>query len=324
LITPSDTADGLIHLRADLTDGPNIQLAQIMIIPHLSYDPPENPERADIDIDAAANAPMGVATSWSQARDEATKLSAGFDYAVANADCWRDATGSAWFGSEPGIEITCPVGFEGTAYYHFHDWNSAGRSAHIYFEGSDIGPLGDHSGDGVWVSFTVNASDTADGRIHLQAQLTSGPNVMIARIVLIPPVEIITYAVWVEDNNLTGANALSTTDIEPDGMDNLLEYALGGNPTNDDSAAFMPVFGIMNIGGSNVIDYVYNRRLDAAILGLTYGLNQSMNLQSNWKYVGTAYETDSSTIDLYFESVSNSIPVATDKGFIQLKIEGDF
>ena len=147
---------------------------------------PEHPELAVVDIDAAANAPGGVATSWDQAQDEATKLSSGFDYAVTNAQCWRDATGSAWFGNTPEVEITCPVGFEGTVYYHFHDWNSAGRSAHIYFEGRDMGPLGDHSGDGVWFSQEATATDTADGRIHLRAQSMSGPNIMIARIMLMP------------------------------------------------------------------------------------------------------------------------------------------
>jgi len=87
----------------------------------------------------------------------------------------------------------------------------------------------------------------------------------------------------------------------------------------------MPSFRIADAGGgSNTIEYTYNRRLDAAILGLTYGLNQNMNLQSNWNYVGIAYETGTSDIDLYFESVTNSVPVSADKGFIQLKVEGGF
>ena len=146
---------------------------------------PEHPERAEIDIDAAANAPMG-GSLWSQAQDEAIKLSSNFNYTVASAQCWRDAQGAAWFGGAPEIEITCPVGFEGTVYYHFHDWNAKDRRAHVYFEGRDMGPIGNHSGDGLWAAFTVNASNTADGRIRLCTQLTSGPNVMIARIVLIP------------------------------------------------------------------------------------------------------------------------------------------
>ena len=71
------------------------------------------------------------------------------------------------------------------------------------------------------------------------------------------------------------------------------------------------------------MDYVYNRRLYAASLGLTYGLNTSTNLQSAWIYVGTTYETGSDKIDLDFESVSNSVPFDTDEGFIQLKVTED-
>jgi len=59
------------------------------------------------------------------------------------------------------------------------------------------------------------------------------------------------------DTNGTGA---MTFDAEcggiGDGMDNLLEYTLGGDPTVDDAAAFMPVFDVVDVGGSNIIDYV--------------------------------------------------------------------
>jgi len=148
--------------------------------------PPKNPERAMLNITAAAQAPVGANTLWSQPQDEITKLVSGFDYGIAKAQCWRDAAHSAWFGSAPEIEITCPVGFEGTVYYHFHDWNAQNRRTHIYFEGRDQGPLEDYSGDGIWLSYKLKASDTADGKIHLRAQLRGGPNVQIARIILIP------------------------------------------------------------------------------------------------------------------------------------------
>jgi len=137
------------------------------------------------------------------------------------------------------------------------------------------------------------------------------------------------YAEWAArfglDPNGSGA---TTNDAEyggmGDGLDNLMEYTLGGNPTVDDASTFMPVFAMSDASGSNTMEYVYNRRLDAGILGLTYGLNESSNLQSNWNYVGTTYETGSTDIDLYFESVTNSVPATTDEGFIGLKIEGDF
>ncbi|RKX42192.1 MAG: hypothetical protein DRP64_10235, partial [Verrucomicrobia bacterium] len=71
------------------------------------------------------------------------------------------------------------------------------------------------------------------------------------------------------------------------------------------------------------VDYVYNRRFNAASLGLTYGLNMSTNLMSAWEYIGTVYETDSVGIDQDFESVSNSVPFDTGEGFIQLMVTED-
>ena len=62
----------------------------------------------------------------------------------------------------------------------------------------------------------------------------------------------------------------------------------------------------------------------AGILGLTYGLNQSTNLMGEWDYVGDTFETGSAYVDLYFESVTNSVPFGSDQGYIQLEVEGDF
>ena len=40
----------------------------------------------------------------------------------------------------------------------------------------------------------------------------------------------------------TGFPALAESILNFDGMDNLVEYALGGNPVNADAAAVLPVF----------------------------------------------------------------------------------
>ncbi|RKX35954.1 MAG: hypothetical protein DRP64_19035, partial [Verrucomicrobia bacterium] len=141
-----------------------------------------------------------------------------------------------------------------------------------------------------------------------------------------PPTPPENYVAWAAgfglDTNNTGDMAF---DFEPDGMVNLAEYALGGNPTNDDAASILPTFGITDLGGgSNGMEYIYNRRLDAALRGLTYGLNESTNLLSEWNYASNAYETGSAEIDSSFESVTNSVPVATDQGFIELEIRGNF
>jgi len=86
----------------------------------------------------------------------------------------------------PKSRSFAPSEFEGTVYYYFHDWNAQGRRAHLYFEGMDKGPLDDYSNSGAWIAFEATATDTADGKIHLRADLRAGPNVQISRIMLIP------------------------------------------------------------------------------------------------------------------------------------------
>jgi len=134
-----------------------------------------------------------------------------------------------------------------------------------------------------------------------------------------------TYADWAEENGLVGADALRTADIENggvgDGMENLLEYVLGGDPNVDDAASILPTSEFT----TDVLEYVYNRRLDAAIRGLTYGLNLNTNgLQSAWDFVGTDYETTTGAIDADFESVTNAIPITgIDVGFVNLEVTED-
>jgi len=195
----------------------------------------------------------------------------------------------------------------------------------------------------VWLQFTDVRYNTGDDArffngsfaFHIQASGLgdSGEFVWIDDLEIIgysaseppPPTPSEKYAAWAAgfglgDTNSTGA---MTFDAEyggiGDGMVNLLEYALGGNPTNDDAASILPTFEIMDAGGgSNFMEYIYNRRLDAALRGLTYGLNESTNLLSEWIYVSNAYETGSADIDLSFESVTNAVPTTTEEGFINL------
>jgi len=132
--------------------------------------------------------------------------------------------------------------------------------------------------------------------------------------------DIPTYSRWSVGNGLTGENVAMDADPDCDGLNNLAEYALGGNPNSDDVAAVLPDYEVVAVGASNAVDYIYRRRLDPAVLGLTYGLNTSTNLTGAWDYAGTTYETGSADIDQDFESVSNSVPFETGSGFVHLKI----
>lgn len=133
-----------------------------------------------------------------------------------------------------------------------------------------------------------------------------------------------TYTKWADDNSLSGTDALLSTDIEGDGLDNLAEYAVGGNPGLAD---VLPPAEIVDLGGgSNLFRYVYHRRRDAAARGLLYGLSYDLDLvdTNDWVYVGTLWETDTAIINADFESVTNEVEITgVDQGFLRLEITLD-
>jgi len=132
----------------------------------------------------------------------------------------------------------------------------------------------------------------------------------------------VTYADWVaEDTGLTeGVNDARTDDPDLDGMDNLLEYVLGGDPLVDDAASILPTSDF----AVDTVEYVYRRRVDAALRGLDYGLLVNINdlqLGNAWTNYGHAFETDAGSIDFEFESVTNVLPITgIDKGFLNLEV----
>ena len=130
----------------------------------------------------------------------------------------------------------------------------------------------------------------------------------------------ISYEDWVvEDTDLTeGVNDARTDDPDADTMDNLLEYALGGNPLVDDAATILPTSEFT----ADTIEYVYRRRVDASTRGLIYGLVINTDgLQLPWTDVGTTFETDIGPLDFAFESVTNILPVTgLYKGFVNLEV----
>ncbi len=132
------------------------------------------------------------------------------------------------------------------------------------------------------------------------------------------------YGLWAAGYNLSGSQTNGTSDTDNDGLVNLLEYAFGGNPTNDDAAAMNPAAQLVAAGGTNVLEYVYRRRTDDP--SLTYGILLADDLLASpsWTNVGTAYETapTGATENPGVESVTNRIPTTEAQKFIRLEVGG--
>lgn len=130
-----------------------------------------------------------------------------------------------------------------------------------------------------------------------------------------------TYAYWATSKNLTkGVNDGYGDDPEADGMDNLLEYALGADPLVDDAASFLPGYALSADGGSNYFNYVYRRRIDYEARGLSYAVRSSADLVYD-PMVNATTEVGSGAIDAEFESVTNRVSTAVKpQQFMQLKV----
>lgn len=165
------------------------------------------------------------------------------------------------------------------------------------------------------VGFVLSVAETLPVGVNLQI---IGPQAPAAT-----PLEL--YTLWTEDYP-TLLNTNLTVDFEGDGMDNLTEYAFGGDPTSDDAAAKQPKQSIKDSGGTDVVEYIYTRRRDAVARGLAYDVQYKFNLVSDpWTSTGGAFETGSAAIDADYESVTNQIPtIYSDEAFITTEVTGSF
>jgi hypothetical protein len=169
--------------------------------------------------------------------------------------------------------------------------------------------LGDITAAGVY----GQTDDGYDGATGSLFQMDGLQVLLEAQAAFVPP-----YDMWLSGYSL-GTQTNLTDDFDGDRMNNLVEYGLGGDPTTDDAATILPVYAVE----SNVMTYIYNRRLDAEDRGLTYTVGKDTDLVSTpegWAANGVT-EAGSGAIDLEFESVTNTVPVDVDVKFLRLQIE---
>jgi hypothetical protein len=131
-----------------------------------------------------------------------------------------------------------------------------------------------------------------------------------------------TYDAWTVDQGLTaGVNDGMMDDAENggagDGVNNLLEYALGGDPLADDAASILPE----SVVESPYMYYVYNRRTDAAERDLEYHVLSTTDLVLD-PMTNATEELAPKDIGGGFEAVTNRIPIASEaQQFMGLEVQ---
>ncbi len=150
---------------------------------------------------------------------------------------------------------------------------------------------------------------------YFGADFNAIDNVQVLRTGDAPPVG---YAAWVALHGLSGNDALLTTDVEPDGLDNLLEYALDGDPNADDGTGKPSTFTAMDTG-TNWFYHVHNERTDDPRLSYEVGRKGDLVFGTNWTTGAIKFVDESPVVD-NVKSVTNRTDIGAQE-FIRLKVE---
>ena len=111
-----------------------------------------------------------------------------------------------------------------------------------------------------------------------------------------------------------------TNDYDADGLSNLYEFGLGGDPTNALDQGTAPTFGIADVGGINWFSYVYPQLSDLDS-GLAYSLELNTDLVlgtwTNAGYIVTGTNVTGNALDF----VTNVTDTTDNEKFIRLIIQ---
>jgi hypothetical protein len=131
------------------------------------------------------------------------------------------------------------------------------------------------------------------------------------------------YVEWVSEYGLTDTNgtAALTADPDNDGRNNLVEYALGGDPTNSAVSGHAVTACICEVSGTNWFESVHFERVDKEARGLSYELERIDDLaQTNWVSTGFV-DGGSGAYDAEFNVVTNLVEAEPQIRFVRVSIE---
>lgn len=172
---------------------------------------------------------------------------------------------------------------------------------------------------GNMTEFLVSTTIQDPGTGRSTAQLTADGVSMVSNGLDVRVVE--SYRSWSRPLPLTGV----ADDSDGDGVDNLTEYAFGGDPAvasqvrSGTTASLLPVFQQGSGSGSSGISWLQRR--DAAERALGYRLERSSSLAvTDWETV-TPLSVSTSVLDGDFEMITATLPEdARSRGFFRVTV----
>jgi len=258
---------------------------------------------------------------------------------------WR-ATSDDTDASGRGAGLWCNVSGDPDMYgsIHFDSVLSAGsQTFKIFIDGTNsivsipgfgVGMLTLHAvidSDALTISYEVTDGVTTESGStgYTESATSSGLDKALTLFTAAPSAEIDlvrvvrignTYASWASDNNLTGSDTNMSADVDSDGLDNLMEYALGGNPTNDDYAAIAPVSYTAVDDGTNWFYHVHNERTDDGTLTYTLGTETNLVDATSWN-TNDIVVTSEEQLTANMKAITSRTEASDDAKFIKLSVE---
>ncbi|MCK5920908.1 MAG: hypothetical protein KAG66_08195, partial [Methylococcales bacterium] len=134
------------------------------------------------------------------------------------------------------------------------------------------------------------------------------------------------YAAWLDVYPGLGVSTNMTDNPDGDLLDNLYEYALGGDPTDGSDVGNRSTYQTSEDGGTNYLVYVYAELTDniSANRGLTYFLETTTDLiyvpwvSANYEELGTGNEAFAPGFNAVTNRISTDVEI---QQFIRLQVE---
>jgi len=134
--------------------------------------------------------------------------------------------------------------------------------------------------------------------------------------------ELLLYNEWTANYPDLGADTAMTNNPDGDLLDNLAEYAFGGDPSDGADLGHVVQRSFVDEGGTLYMEYIYAKRSDAGDRGLAYSLETNGDLifgsWTNADYTVTGI--GAGAFGPGFDAVTNRVPATDAKKFIRTQV----
>jgi hypothetical protein len=207
--------------------------------------------------------------------------------------------------------------------FHLINTGDEGSRDIVYEDGSSVSdPFSvsyDASGSNISAAVANTVIFTASGSSKIFSVLPESNDRAYLNGLSLYSIEGVAYSSWIDQYPELGSLSDMTDDPDGDGLSNLAEWALGGDPTDADDHGLASVVELSD----GYFQYVYPQQSDAAAFGLFYCLEQTDSLVLTWTN-GNYEITGTNVTGGAFDYVTNRVPLdAASAQFLKLVIESN-